>query len=86
MLNPTGSGTRGNAARWGTEAKPHSEGCRERIRQAMRNDDMGQQRLQEAGQRRATTGGQVSDAPGVDVAQEGQDVTHAAGNAESCES
>ena len=28
----------------------------------------------------------MSDAPGIDVAQEGQDVTHAAGNAESSES
>ena len=56
-----------NAAQLGAEAKPHSEGCRERIRQAMVNDDMGQQRLQEAEQRRATTGGQVSDAPRVEV-------------------
>ena len=31
-----------NAAHLGSEAKPHSEGCRERIRQAMMNDDMGQ--------------------------------------------
>ena len=52
---------------WGAEAKAHSEGCRVRIRQAMMNDDMGQQRLQEALQRRARTGGQVSDAPRVEV-------------------
>ena len=36
-----------NAAQLGAEAKAHSEGCRERIRQAMMNDGMGQQRLQE---------------------------------------
>ena len=30
-----------NAAQLGTEAKPHSEGCRERIRRATMNDDVG---------------------------------------------
>ena len=78
-----------NAAKLGTEAKPHSEGSRERIRQAMMNEDMDQQMLQEAGQRRATTGSQVPDAPRAEVAQEGQDVemtaTHAPGNVESSE-
>ena len=29
-----------HAAQLGTEAKPDSEGCRERMRQAMMNDDM----------------------------------------------
>ena len=43
-----------NAAQLGAEAKPHGEGCGERIRQAMMNDDMGQQRLQEAEQRRCS--------------------------------
>ena len=56
-----------NAAQLGAEAKAHSEGCRERIRQGMMNDGMGQQRLHEAVQRRARTGGQVSDAPRVEV-------------------
>ena len=78
-----------NAAQLGTKAKPHSEGFRERIRQAMMNDDMGQQRLQEAEQRRAATEGHLT-SPRVEAAQEGQDVemtaTHAAGNAESSES
>ena len=32
-------------AQVGAEAKPHSEGCRERIRQAMMSDDVGQQRF-----------------------------------------
>ena len=36
-------------AQVGAEAKPHSEGCRERISQAMMNDDVGQQRLHAAG-------------------------------------
>ena len=53
----------------------------------MLNDGMGQQRLQEAEQRRAVTGAQMTDVPRVDVSQEGQDVemavTHAVGNAES---
>ena len=38
-----------HVGRVGAEAKPHSEGCRERIRQAMMNDDVGQQRLRAAG-------------------------------------
>ena len=38
-------------AQMGAEAKPHSEGCRERIRQAMMNDEVGQQRLHAAEQR-----------------------------------
>ena len=49
----------------------------------MMNDDIGQQRLQEAEQRRATTGTQMPDAPRVEGAQEGQyvemTVTHAVG-------
>ena len=51
------------------------------------NYDMGQQRLQEAEQRRAMTGGQVSGATRGEAVQEGQDVeltaTHAVGNAAS---
>ena len=35
-------------AQVGAEAKPHGEGCRVRIRQAMMNDDVGQQRLHAA--------------------------------------
>ena len=74
----------------GTESKPHSEGCRERIRQAMMNDDVGRQRLQEAEQRRAATAAQMQPAPRVEAAQEGQDVemtvTHAVGTAESSDS
>ena len=35
-------------AQVGAEAKPHSEGYRERIRQAMMNDDVGQQRVRAA--------------------------------------
>ena len=54
------------------------------IRQAMVNDDMGQQRLQEAEQRLAPTGGQLACSPRVDPALEEQDVemtaTHAAGS------
>ena len=38
-------------AQLGAEAKPHSEGCRERIRQAMMKDDVDQQRLRAAEQR-----------------------------------
>ena len=34
-----------NAAQLGAEAKPHSEGCRERVRQALMNCDMGQQEV-----------------------------------------
>ena len=47
-------------ARVGAEAKPHSEGCRERIRQAMMNDDVGQQRLRAAEQRGSSAGEQPS--------------------------
>ena len=43
-------------AQVGAEAKPHSEGCRERIRQAMLNDDVGQQKLHAAEQRVAPAG------------------------------
>ena len=43
-------------AQVGAEAKPHSEGCRERIRQAMMNDDEGQQRLRAAEQRVSSAG------------------------------
>ena len=43
-------------AQVGAEAKPHSEGCRERIRQAMMNDDVGQQRLRAAEQRGSSAG------------------------------
>ena len=64
------------------EVRLHSEGCR--IRQSMRSDDMGQQKLHEIKQRREVTRGQVSDAPRVtrgqvsdaprvERAQEGQD-------------
>ena len=51
-------------AQLGAEAKPHSEGCRERIRQAMMNVDVGQQRLYAAEQR-------VS--PAAEGSQEGPD-------------
>ena len=44
----------------GAEAKPHGEGCRERIRQAMMNDDVGQQRLRAAEQRGWSAGEQPS--------------------------
>ena len=43
--------------RWALKRKPHSEGCRERIRQAMLNDDVGQQKLHAAEQRVAPAGG-----------------------------
>ena len=52
-----------NEAQFGAEAKPHSEGCQERIRQAMVNDEMSQQKQQEMKQRREATRGQVLDAP-----------------------
>ena len=42
----------------GVEAKPHSEGCRERIRQAMMNDDVGQPRLRAAEKRVSSAGEQ----------------------------
>ena len=60
-------------ARVGAEAKPHSEGCRERIRQAIMNEDVGQQRLRAAEQRVSSAGEQPSVATRVEVAQEGPD-------------
>ena len=57
----------------GAEAKLHSEGCCERSRQAMLNDDVGQQWLHATEQRLAPTGGQQASARRVEVAQEGQD-------------
>ena len=59
-----------NAAQMNAEVKLHSEGCRECIRQAMMNDDMGQEKLHEMKQRREATGGQAIDAPRVTGAQE----------------
>ena len=44
-------------AQLGAEAKPHCEGCRERIKQAMMNDDVGQKRLHAVEQRIAPAGG-----------------------------
>ena len=55
------------------EAKPHSEGCRERIRQATMNDEVDQQRLHAAEQRVASVGGQQAVATGVEAGQESQD-------------
>ena len=43
-------------AQVGAEAKPHREGCRERVRQAMMNDDVGQQRLRAVEQRGPSAG------------------------------
>ena len=63
-----------NAAQVDAEVKLHSEGCQERIRQALMSDDMGQQKLHERKQRRAVTGGQVSSAPRVETSQGSQDV------------
>ena len=40
-------------AQSGTEAKPHSGGCRERIRHATKSDDVGQQRMLAAAATRA---------------------------------
>ena len=60
-------------AQVGAEAKPHSEGCRERIRQAMMNDDVCQQRLRAAEQRGSSAGEQPSVATRVEAAQEGPD-------------
>ena len=57
----------------GVEAKPHSEGCRERIRQAMMNDDVGQQRLLAAEKRVSSAGKQPCVATRVEAAQEGPD-------------
>ena len=54
-------------AQVGAEAKPHSEGCRERIRQAIRNDDVGQQRLRAAEQRGSSAGEQPSLATRVEA-------------------
>ena len=58
-------------AQVGAEAKPHSEGCRERIRQAMVNDDVGQQRLRAAQKRVSSAAEQPSVATRVEAAQEG---------------
>ena len=44
-------------AQLGAEAKPHREARRERIRQAMMSDNVGQQRLHAAEQRLAPAGG-----------------------------
>ena len=60
-------------AQVGAEAKPDSEGCRERIRQAMMNDDVGQQRLRAAEQRGSSAGEHPSVATRVEAAQEGPD-------------
>ena len=60
-------------AQVGAEAKPHSEGCRERIRQAMMNDDVGQQRLRAAEQQGSSAGEQPSVATRAEAAQEGAD-------------
>ena len=49
------------------------EGCRERIRQAMMNGDVGQQRLRAAEQRVSSAGEQPSVATRVEAAQEGPD-------------
>ena len=57
--------------RVGAEAKPLSGGCRERIGQAMMNDDVGQQRLHAAEQRDSPTGEQPSVATGVEAAPGG---------------
>ena len=56
-------------AQEGAESKPHSEGCRERIRQAMMNDDVAQQRLRAAEQRGSSAGEQPSVATRVEAAQ-----------------
>ena len=47
-------------AQIGTGAKPHGEGYRERIRQAMMNDDVGQQKSHAAEQRVSPAGEQPS--------------------------
>ena len=62
-----------SVAQIGAEAKSRSEGCRERIRQAMMNDDVGQQRLHAAEQRVSPAGEQPSVATRVEAAQEGPD-------------
>ena len=60
-------------AQSGAEAKPYSEGRRERIRQATMNDDAGQQRLHAAEHRVAPAGGQQAVATRVEAALEGPD-------------
>ena len=45
-------------AQIGAESKPHSERCREHNRQAMMNDDVGEQRLHAAEQRVSPAGDQ----------------------------
>ena len=57
----------------GVETKPHSEGCRERIRQAMMNDDVGQQRLRAAEKRVSSAGEQPCAATRVEAALESPD-------------
>ena len=57
----------------GAEAKPHGEGCHERIRQAMMDDDVGQQRLRAAEQRVSSAREQPFVATRVEAAQEGPD-------------
>ena len=56
-------------AQMGAEAKPHSEGCRERIM----NEKVGQQRLYAAEQRVSPAGEQQPVATRVEAAQEGPD-------------
>ena len=51
--------------------KPQSEGCGERIRQAMMNDDVGQQRLRAGEQQGSSAGEQPSVATRVEAAQQG---------------
>ena len=59
-------------AQVGAAAKPHSEGCREHIRQAMMNDDVGQQRLRAAEQRVSSAGEEQSVATRVEAARRAQ--------------
>ena len=59
-----------HVAQLDAEAKPRSEGCRERIRQAMMGNDVGQRRLHAAEQRLAPAGGQQASATRVEVAQD----------------
>ena len=57
-------------AQVGAAAKPNSEGCRERIRQAMMNDDdLDQQRLRAAEQRVSSAGEEQSVATRVEAAR-----------------
>ena len=60
-------------AQVGAEAKPHSAGCRGRIRQAMMTDDVCQQRLRAAEKRVSSAGEQPSVATRVEAAQETPD-------------